>query len=156
MYPRILKKAFAWAQLHGYCGVEFVEQGEHTWVFLRCWDSSQFRRVCVAVLDRFSGNVSEEVVVLGRIIDAIGPDVRVVSVQGCPHALVEAYVNFLGSGYQQKLIEYPHCSICASLNVAFRRLRQVFLGLWLKQVEGGGESRLDGFSTRTEEGHLNQ
>ena len=78
--------------------VEFVEQGEHTGVFLRCWDSSQFRRVCLAELDRFSGNVSEEVVVLGHIIDAIGPDVRVVSVQGGPHALVEAYVHLLGSG----------------------------------------------------------
>ena len=107
MYPRILEKAFTWAQLHGYCGVELVEEGEHTWVFLRCWDNSQFRRVCVAVLDRFSGEVSEEVAVLGRIIDAIGPDVRVVSVHGGSHALVEAYVNFLGSGYQQKLIEYP-------------------------------------------------
>ena len=107
MYPRILKKTFTWAQLHGYCGVEFVEESEHTWVFLRCWDSSQFRRVCVAVLDRFSGDVSEEVVALGPIIDAIGPDVRVMSVQGGPDALVEAYVNFLESGYQQKLIEYP-------------------------------------------------
>ena len=107
MYPRILKKPFTWAQLHGYCGVEFMEEGERTWVFLRCWDNSQFRRVCVAVLDRFSGNVSEEVFALGRIIDANGPDVHVVSVQGGPHALVEAYVNFLGSGYQQKLIEYP-------------------------------------------------
>ena len=107
MYPRILKKPFTWAQLHGYCGVEFVEGGEHTWVFLRCWDNSQFRRVCVAVLDRFSGDVSREVVVLGRIIDTIGPDDRVVLVQGGPHALLEAYVNFLGSGYQQKLIEYP-------------------------------------------------
>ena len=63
--------------------------------------------MCVTVLDRFSGNVGEEVVALGRIIDAIGPDVRLVSVQGEPHALVEAYVNFLGNGYQQKLIEYP-------------------------------------------------
>ena len=108
MYPRILlKKAFTWAKLHGYCGVEFVEECELTWVFLRCWDSSQFRRVCVAVLDRFSGNVSEEVAVMGRNIDALGPIVRVVPVQGAPHALVEAYVNFLGSGYQQKLIEYP-------------------------------------------------
>ena len=44
---------------------------------------------------------------LGRIVDAIGPDVRVVSVQGGPNALVEAYANFLGSGYQQKLLEYP-------------------------------------------------
>ena len=64
-----------------------MEQGEYTWVFLRCWDSSQFRRVSVAVLDRFSGNVNEEVVVLGRIIDAIGPDVRVVPVQGVPMVL---------------------------------------------------------------------
>ena len=107
MCPRILKKDFTWAQLHGYRGAEFVKEGEHTWVFLRCWDSSQFRRVCVAVLDRFSGDVSEEVAVLGRIIDAIGPNVRMVSVQGAPHSLVEAYVNFLGSVYQQKLIEYP-------------------------------------------------
>ena len=54
-----------------------------------------------------SRNVNEEVVVLGRIIDASGPDVRVVSVQGGPHALVEAYASFLGNGYQQKLIRYP-------------------------------------------------
>ena len=51
-------------------------------MFLRCWENNQFRRVCVSVLDRFSGSVSEEVFTLGRIIDAIGPDVRVVSVQG--------------------------------------------------------------------------
>ena len=56
-------------------------------MFLRCWASSQFRRGCVAVLDRFSGNVSEEVVVLGRIVDAVGPDVLVVSVQGVPMLL---------------------------------------------------------------------
>ena len=107
MYPRILRKVFTWAKSHGYCGIEFVEQGEHSWVLLRCWDNSQFRRVCLPILDRFSGNVNEEEVVLGRIIDAFGPDVNVVSVQGGPRALVEAYVNFLGGGYQQKLIEYP-------------------------------------------------
>ena len=44
---------------------------------------------------------------LGRITDAIGPDVRVVSVLGGPHVHVEAYVNFLGGGYQKKVIEYP-------------------------------------------------
>ena len=44
---------------------------------------------------------------LGRIVDAIGSDVRVMTVQGGPHALVEAYVNFLGSIYQQRPIEYP-------------------------------------------------
>ena len=107
MYPRILSKVFTWAKVHGYCGRDFVEQGEPIWVFIRCWDNNQFRRVCVSNLDRFGGNVNEEVVLLGRIIDALGTDVRVVSVQSGPHALVEAYVNFLGSGYQQKMIEYP-------------------------------------------------
>ena len=97
MYPRILSKVFTWAKARGYCGKEFVEQGEYIWVFIRCWDNNQFRRVCVAILDRFSGNVNEEVSVLACIIDALGPDVRVVSVQGGPHALVEAYENFLGS-----------------------------------------------------------
>ena len=36
---------------------------------------------------------------LGRIFDAIGSDDRVLSMQGGQHALVEAYVNFLGSEY---------------------------------------------------------
>ena len=43
---------------------------------------------------------------LGRIIDVLGPNDRVVSVHGGPHATVEAYVNFLDSAYQQKLIEF--------------------------------------------------
>ena len=49
--------------------------------------------------------MNEQVVVLGRIINALDPNVHVVSVQGDPHALVEAYMNFLGSEYRQKLIE---------------------------------------------------
>ena len=106
MYPRVLSKLFNWVKAHGFCGREFVKGGEHIWVFIRCRDNSQFRQVYVAILDRFSSTLNEEVVVLGRIIDAIGPDVRVVSVQGGPHALVEAYVNFLGNGYQEKLIGY--------------------------------------------------
>ena len=73
MYPRFLSKVFTCAKAHGYCGIELVERGEHIWVFIRCWDINQFRRVCVPILDRFSSNVNEEVVVLGCIIDAIEP-----------------------------------------------------------------------------------
>ena len=107
MYQRILSNLFTWAKVHGYCGIEFVKWGEHIWVFIQCWDNNQFRLVCLSILDRFSGTVNKEVVVLGRVIDALGPSVRVVSVQGGPQAFVEAYVNFLGSGYQQKLIKFP-------------------------------------------------
>ena len=90
----------------GYCSVEFEERGKHIWLFILCSDYSQIRRVCVSDLDRLSSNVNEEMVVLGAIIDALGPNFRVVSVNSGPHALLEVYVNFLSSGYQQKLIEY--------------------------------------------------
>ena len=46
-------------------------------------------------------------------------NVRVVSVHGGPHVLVEAYVNLLCSGYQQKLIEYPLFDL-----LLFKRCRQ--------------------------------
>ena len=44
---------------------------------------------------------------LGKILDAAGPNTAVVSLHGGPHVLVEAFANYLGSGYQTKLIEYP-------------------------------------------------
>ena len=126
MYPRILSKLFTWSKAHGYCGIELEERGEHIWVFIRCWDNNQFRRVCVLIFDRFRGNVNEEVVVLGRIFQALGPDFRVVLVQGGPHALVEAYASFLGSGYQQKLIENPLFDLRLSKRYLKRTASSVF------------------------------
>ena len=163
MYPRILRKMFIWAKAHGYCGIEFVQRGEHIWVFIQCWDSSHFRRVCVSSLDRFSSNVNEEVVVLGQIIDAIGPDVRVVSVQGGPHALVEAYINFLGSRYQQKLTEYPLFHLLLVKRCLQRTASSLFgnldpysMRVHCEQAEGGGDSWLDGFSASIGESHYKQ
>ena len=74
---------------------------------VRTWEGFTFRRVCVAVLDRFSDNTTLEATVLGKYLDAAGPDAAVVSLHGGPHVLTEAFANYLGSGYQTKLIEYP-------------------------------------------------
>ena len=74
---------------------------------VRTWERSTFRRVCVAVLNRFSANTPLEATVWGKILDAAGPDAAVVSLQGRPHVLVEAFATYLASGYQTKLIEYP-------------------------------------------------
>ena len=74
---------------------------------MRTWERSTFRRVCVAVLNRFSANTTLEATVLGKILAAAGPDTSVVSLHGGPHVLVEAFASYLGSGYQTKLIEYP-------------------------------------------------
>ena len=104
MYPCILSKVFTWVKTHGYCGIEHQERGENIWAFIWCWDNNQFRQVWVSILDPFISNVNEEVAVLGWVIDALGPNVCIVSMHSGSHALVEAYVNYFGSGDQQKLI----------------------------------------------------
>ena len=66
-----------------------------------------FRRVCVAVLNRFSSDTTLEATVLGIILDAAGSETAVVSLHGGPNVLAEVFASYLGSGYQAKLIEYP-------------------------------------------------
>ena len=51
-------------------------------VFLRTWDVDTFRRVCVASLDRYSSDLYQEVTALGRVVDALKPDVSVASISG--------------------------------------------------------------------------
>ena len=107
MYPRILARVFGWVKGHGKCSIEFEERGSEIWVIVRTGERSTFRRVCVAVLSRFSANTTLEATVLGKNLDAAGPDTAVVSLHGGPHVLAEAFSSHLGSGYQSKLIEYP-------------------------------------------------
>ena len=107
MYPRILSRCFNWAKSHGSSGVEFEEEGDKVRVFLRTWDADTFKRVCVASLDRYSSDLQQEISALGRMMDALGPDVSVASINGGSTVLVEAFCEDLGSGYRQKLIDYP-------------------------------------------------
>ena len=91
MYPRILSLCFNWAKSHGSCGVEFEEEGDKVRLFLRTWDVDTFRRVCVASLDCYSSDPHQEITALGRIVDALGPDVSVASISGGSTVLVEAF-----------------------------------------------------------------
>ena len=103
MYPRILARVFGWVKGHGKCSIEF----EEIWVMVRTREKSTFPRVCVAVLNRFSASTTLKATVLGRLLDAAGPDTAVVSLHGSTHVLAEAFASYLGSGYQAKLLEYP-------------------------------------------------
>ena len=107
MYPRILSRCFNWSKSHGSCSVEFEEEGDKVRVFLHTWDVDTFKRVCVATLDRYSSDPHQEISALGRVVDALGPDVSVASISGGSTVLVEAFCEFLGSGYCQKLIDCP-------------------------------------------------
>ena len=107
MYPRILSRSFNWAKSHGRCSVEFKEEGDKVRVFLRTWDVDTFKRVCVATLDCYSSDLHQEITALGGMVDALGPDVSVASISGGSTVPVEASCEYLGSGYRQKLIDYP-------------------------------------------------
>ena len=107
MYPRILSRVFGWAQAHGLLSIEFEERGSGIWVLVRTWERSTFRRVCVAVLSRFSADTTLEATFLAKIIDAAGPDRSVVSLHGGPHVLAETFATYLGNRYRAKLLEYP-------------------------------------------------
>ena len=87
--------------------MEFEEEGDKLRVFLRTWDIDVFRRVCVATLDHYSSDLHQENSALGRIVDALVPDVSVVSISVGSTSIVESFCEYLGSGYCQKLIDYP-------------------------------------------------
>ena len=107
MYRRILSRCFNWAKSHGSCSVEFEEEGDNVRVFLRTWHVDTFKRVCVATLDCYSSDPHQEITALCRMVDALGSDVSVASISGGSTVLVEALFEYLGSGYRQKLIDYP-------------------------------------------------
>ena len=107
MYPRFLSRCINWARSHGSCNVEYEKEGDKVRVFLRTWAVDTFKRVCVATLDRYSSDPHQEISSLGRIVDPLGPDVSVASISGGSTVLVEAFCEYLGSGYRQKLIDQP-------------------------------------------------
>ena len=61
----------------------------------------------MATLDHYSSDPHQEITALGRMVDALGPDVSVASISSVSTVLVEAFCEYLGSGYHQKLIDYP-------------------------------------------------
>ena len=129
MYPRILSRCVNWAKSHGSCSVEFEEEGNKVRVFLRMWDLDIFRRVCVATLDHYSSDPHQEISALGRKVDALGPEVSVAPINGGSTVLVEAFCKYLGSGYRQKLIDFPFFDLRLFRRCLQRTASSVFGGL---------------------------
>ena len=107
MYPWILSRVVNWVKSCGQFSVEFEERSEATLVFVRTWDRDTFRRVCVAVLCKYSGEAIRDAAIIGQLLSVVGPSVSVVSLVGGSHSLRDTYIDFAGSGYREKLVEYP-------------------------------------------------
>ena len=61
----------------------------------------------MATLDRYSSDPRQEILALGRVVEALGPDVSLASISGGSTVLVEAFCEYPGSGYRQNFIDYP-------------------------------------------------
>ena len=107
MFPRVLARVFEWVKTHEQFGLEFEDPGSRTWVFVRTWWRDSFYRVAVGVIDRYHGDGSSELVILGQVRCAIGRGVSLVSISGGSHTLVESYKECLGSGCMRGVLGYP-------------------------------------------------
>ena len=74
---------------------------------MRTWEKDTFRRVDVAVTDRFAVDATYELSVLGSVVAAAGGSASLIAVSGGSHMLAENYSEYLGNGYRHKLVEYP-------------------------------------------------
>ena len=102
-----LSRAVGWANAHHFYSLEFEERGVALWAFMRTWEKDIFRRVAVAVTDRFTVDATHELSVLGSVVAAVGSSVSLVAVSGESHVLADTYGEYFGSGYSHKLVEYP-------------------------------------------------
>ena len=144
----ILARVFGWVKGQGKCSIEFEERGSEIWVMVRTWERSTFRRVCVAVLNRFSANTTLEATNLAKILDAAGPDTSVVSLHGYPRVLAEAFASYLGSGYHAKLVEYPTFDLWLLKRCLQRTASSVFGSLDPFSLTDFVVNRLKGAETR--------
>ena len=148
MYPWILSRCINCAKPHGSCGVQFEEQGEEVRVFARTWVRDIFRLVCVATLDRYTSDPHQEVSALGWLVDPLGPDVSVVSISGGATTLMESFCEYLGSGYRQKLIDYPSFDLGLFKRCLQRTASSVFSNLDGLAMTEFIVNRLKGAETR--------
>ena len=107
MLPRILSLMVGWAKAHHLYRLEFEEHSVTLWAVMRTWEKDTFRRDALIVSDRFSSDATHDLSVLGSVMATVGGSASLVAVSGGSHVLVDTYGDYLGSGYNRKLVEYP-------------------------------------------------
>ena len=102
----------------------------------------------MATLDRYSSDLQHEFAALGQIIEALQHDVSVVSISGGSPILVEVFWEYLGSGYRQKLIDYPCFDLRLFKHCLQRTASSVFGSLDRPAMTEFIVNRLKGAETR--------
>ena len=152
MLHRILLRVIDWAKAHHLYSLEFEERGMTLWVFVRAWEKDACRRVALAVSDRFPSGATHELSVLGSVVAAEGGSASLVAVSGGSNVMADAHGEYLGSGYNHKLVEYPKIDFCFLKRCLQRMASSVFAStdpisideaIFCHALEGGRALRRD-------------
>ena len=95
MLPRILLGVVGWAKANHFYSPEFQERGVSLWAFMPTWEKDTFRRVAVAVTDRFAVDATHQLSVLGSVVAAVGGSTSLVAVSGGSLVLADTYGEYL-------------------------------------------------------------
>ena len=87
MQNQILSCMVGWAKAHHFYSLEFEERGVSLGASMRTWEKDPFRRVAVAVTDRFAVDATHKLSVLGSVVAAVGGSASLVAVSGRSHVL---------------------------------------------------------------------
>ena len=78
-----LSRGVKWVRSFGQFSVKFEEGSETTLAFIRTWDRDTFRRVCVAVLNKYKGETVRDAAVLWLLLSVVDTSVSLVALVGC-------------------------------------------------------------------------
>ena len=109
--------------------MEFEEEGDKVRVFLRTWVVDTIKRVCVATLDRYSSDPHQKITALGRMVDALGPDVQWRQSVVARPILLRPFVNIWAVGIVKNFLT-TQFSIFGFLDGAHSGHLLVCSGVW--------------------------
>ena len=107
MLPWISPRAIMWTKAHQVYSLEFEERGLAIKAFHRTWDRVIFRRVAIGVQDWFEGDATRELSVVQSVVVDLGSPLSAVAISRGSHILTEAFVEYLDSGFKERLVQYP-------------------------------------------------
>ena len=84
----------------------------------------------MATLVRYSDGPYQKASTLGQSTDVLGPEVSDVSISDGPTVLAEAFCEYLGSGYRQKMIDYTSFDLRLFKCCLQRTISSVFVRLY--------------------------
>ena len=58
-------------------------------------------------MSKYSGEASRNATVLWQLLIVVGPSLSLISLVGGSHVLRDTFMEFVGSGYREKLVDYP-------------------------------------------------